>query len=43
VPVKWFLPKCTERVPINEAILKAKAVQFNKALSRDEKFKASEV
>jgi hypothetical protein len=39
---KWSLPKCSERVPINEIILKAQAVQFNKALSRDEKFEASE-
>jgi ribosomal protein S7 len=43
VSVKWFLQKCTKRVPINEAILKAQVVQSNKALSRDEKCKASEV
>jgi hypothetical protein len=39
---KWFLQKHSERVPIYGVLLKAKAVQFNKLLGRDETFKASD-
>lgn len=39
---KWFLQKSSERVPKNGVILKAPALQFNKLLSRDGTFKASE-
>jgi hypothetical protein len=31
---KWFLQECSEKMPINGAVLKAQAVQFNKLYGR---------